>query len=141
MSPLFCGVNYQFWKVRMKIFIHSTDKGIWESIENGPFVPQVKKDDVLVDKPSSEWTGAKSKKVKFDWIAKNIITYALSYNEFFRVSQCSSTKEMWDILEVTHEGTTDVKRARNHALIQEYELFRMQKGESICVVQKRFSQL
>jgi len=49
--PLFCGVNYQFWKVRMKIFIHSTDKGIWESIENGPFVPQVKKDDVLVDKP------------------------------------------------------------------------------------------
>ena len=28
--PLFCGVNYQFWKVRMKIFMHSTDKGIWE---------------------------------------------------------------------------------------------------------------
>ncbi|XP_068466221.1 uncharacterized protein [Phaseolus vulgaris] len=46
--PLFCGVNYQFWKVRMKIFIHSTDKGIWEAIENGPFIPQVKKDDVFV---------------------------------------------------------------------------------------------
>jgi len=43
--PLFCGVNYQFWKVRMKIFIHSTDKGIWESIENCPLVPQVKKYD------------------------------------------------------------------------------------------------
>jgi len=37
--PLFCGVNYQFWKVRMNIFIPSTDKGIWESIENGHFVP------------------------------------------------------------------------------------------------------
>ena len=48
---------------------------------------------------------------------------------------------MWDILEVTHEGTTDVKRARKHALIQEYELFRMQKGESICDVQKRFSHI
>jgi len=45
---------------------------------------------------------------------------------------------MWDILEVTHEGTTDVKRVRKHALIQEYELFRMQKGESICDVQKIF---
>jgi len=45
--PLFCGVNYQFWKVRMKIFMHSTD------IENGPFIPQVKRDDVLIDKPSS----------------------------------------------------------------------------------------
>ncbi|XP_068492131.1 uncharacterized protein [Phaseolus vulgaris] len=48
---------------------------------------------------------------------------------------------MWDILEVTHEGTTDVKRARKHALIQEYELFRMQKGESIYDVHKRFSHI
>jgi len=139
--PLFCGVNYQFWKVRMKIFIHLTDKGIWESIENGHFVPQVKKDDVLVDKPSSEWTEAESKKVKFNWIAKNIIISALRCDEFFRVSQCNTTKEMWDILEVTHGGTNDVKRVRKHALIQEYELFIMQKGESICDVQKRFSHI
>jgi len=32
-----------------------------------------------------------------------------------------------------------VKRARKHALIQEYELFRMQKGETIFDVQKHFS--
>jgi len=65
----------------------------------------------------------------------------LSCDEFFRVSQCSSTKEMWDILEVTHEGSNDVKRAKKHALIQEYELFRMQKGETICDVQKWFSHI
>jgi len=47
---------------------------------------------------------------------------------------------MWDILEVTHEGTNDVKRARKHALIQEYELFRMQQGETIADVQKWFTQ-
>jgi len=84
--PLFCGVNYQFWKVRMKIFMHSTDKGIWESIENVPFIPQVKRDEVLIDKPSSEWTEAESKRAKFDCIAKNIITFALRCDEFFRVS-------------------------------------------------------
>jgi len=103
--------------------MHSTDKGIWEAIENGPFIPQVKNDDVFVDKPSSEWTEADNKKAKFDWITKNIITSALSCDEFFRVSQCTSAKELWDILEVIHEGTNDVKRARKHALIQEYELF------------------
>ena len=48
---------------------------------------------------------------------------------------------MWDILEVTHEGTNDVKKARNHALIQEYEMFRMQKGETIADVQKRFTHI
>jgi len=41
---------------------------------------------------------------------------------------------MWDILKVTHEGTNDVKRARKHELIQEYELFRMQPGETIADV-------
>jgi len=30
--PLFCGLNYQFWKVRMKIFVESLDKGIWDAI-------------------------------------------------------------------------------------------------------------
>jgi len=48
---------------------------------------------------------------------------------------------MWDILEITYEGTTNVKRARKHALIQEYEMFRMLKGETIAGVQKRFTHI
>jgi len=64
--------------------MHSTDKRIWEAIENGHFIPlKLKKDDVFVDKPPSEWTEGDSKKAKFGWIAKNIITSALSCDEFF----------------------------------------------------------
>jgi len=48
---------------------------------------------------------------------------------------------MWDTLEVPHEGTNDVKRARKYALIQEYEIFRMQKEETIAKVQKRFTHI
>jgi len=44
-------------------------------------------------------------------------------------------------LEVTHEGTGDVKRSRKHSLIQEYELFRMQPKETIVDVQKRFTHI
>jgi len=62
-------------------------------------------------------------------------------DDFFRVSQCKNAKEMWDVLEVTHEGISEVKRARKYALIQEYELFKMQKGESIVEVQKRFTHI
>jgi len=60
-------------------------------------------------------------------------------NEFFGVFQCKSAKDMWDVLEVTHEGTNDVKRARMHALIQEYGLFKMKQEELIVEVQKRFT--
>ena len=135
--PLFCGLNYQFWKVKMKIFMESLDKGICDAIENGPFVPKFEKDGSFIEKPWSQWTDSESKKAKFDCIAKNIITSALNSDEFFRVSQCKSSKEMWDTLEVTHEGTNEVKRARKHTLIQEYEMFRMLKGETIDEVHKR----
>ena len=102
--------------------MESLDKGIWDAIENGPFIPTFEKDSSVIEKPWSQWTDAESRKAKFDCIAKNIITSALNSDEFFRVSQCKSSKEMWDTLEVIHEGTNEVKRARKHALIQEYEI-------------------
>jgi len=83
----------------------------------------------------------KEKNAQYDCIVKNIITSGLNFDEFFRVSQCISAKEMWDIIEVTHEGTTDVKRARKYVLIQEYDLFIMLKEETISNVQKRFTNI
>ena len=68
----------------------------------------LKKMDLSLKKPWSQWTDSESKKAKFDCIAKNIITSGLNSDEFFRVSQCKSAKEMWDTLEVIHEGTNEV---------------------------------
>ena len=48
--------------------------------------------------------------VQYNLKAKNIITYALGMYEYFRVSNCKNAKEIWDTLQVTHEGTTDVKK-------------------------------
>ncbi|XP_050914601.1 uncharacterized protein LOC127129463 [Lathyrus oleraceus] len=50
----------------------------------------------------------------------------------------SKPKTSWD---ETHEGTAEVKRSRLNTLSQEYELFRMQPGESILDLQKRFVHL
>jgi len=102
----------------MIIFVESLDKGIWDAIENGPFTHKFEKDGSSIEKPWSQWTDAENKKAKFDCIAKNIVTSALNSNEFFKISQCAFAKEMWDTLEVTHEGTNDVKRTRKHTLIQ-----------------------
>jgi len=32
----------------MKIFVESLDRGIWDAIENGHFIPKFEKDDVLI---------------------------------------------------------------------------------------------
>jgi len=123
----------------MQIFIESIDKGIWDAIVNGPYTPKCIVENKQVDKPWIEWTDEERRRAQYDCNAKNIITSSLSTDEFFRFSQCKSAKEMWDVLEVTHEGMNEVKRARKHALIQKYVLFKMQKGESIAKVQKRFT--
>jgi len=80
--PLFCCLNYKYWKARMKIFVESIDQGIWDGIENGPFISRIEKAESFTRKPWSQWTNEESEKAKFDCIAKNIITSAVNFNEF-----------------------------------------------------------
>jgi len=133
---MFSGINYQFWKIRMKIFIESIDEGICDAIINGPYTSKHTIANVQVDKPWTQWIEEERRRAQYDCNAKNILTSSLNLDKFFRVSQCKSDKEMWEVLEVTHEVTNDVKRSRKLALIQEYELFKMQQGESIVDVCK-----
>jgi len=37
--PMFNGMNYAFWKIRMRIFMESIDALIWEVVVHGPYVP------------------------------------------------------------------------------------------------------
>jgi len=37
---LFSGVNYPFWKVIMKTFIEFLNRGVWDAIVGGPYVPK-----------------------------------------------------------------------------------------------------
>jgi len=46
----------------MKIFVESLDKGIWDAIENDPFIPKFEKDGYSFEKPGSQWTDADKKK-------------------------------------------------------------------------------
>ena len=48
---------------------------------------------------------------------------------------------MWDTLKVTHIGTTQVKASKIHVLVSQYEMFKMEKGESIKDFVQRFTTL
>jgi len=85
----------------------------------------------------SLWTSGENKRVHYDVKAKNIIPSTITLDEFYRNLVCSSVKEMWGVLEVTHKTTEEVKRARKNILIQEYEMFRMQLGKTIYKDQKK----
>jgi hypothetical protein len=134
--PHFNGDGY--WKEKMKIFIEGIDCDVWDAVVNGPFVPTHSVNNVEVNKPRNLWTKEDKEKVQYNLKAKTTISIALSMDEFYRVSNCTTAKEMWDTLQVTHEGTPEVKRARMNTLTRDYELFRMKSDESIKDMQTRF---
>ena len=73
--------------------------------------------------------------------AMNVLYYALDANEFNRISVCTSAKEIWDTLEVTHEGTNQVKESKINMLVHKYELFKMEPTESITNMLTMFTDI
>ena len=71
----------------------------------------------------------------------NLLYYALNVSEFNRISTCISAKEIWDRLEVTHEGTNQVKESKINMLVHKYELFQMEQNESITSMFTRFTDI
>ncbi|KAE8693144.1 hypothetical protein F3Y22_tig00110819pilonHSYRG00446 [Hibiscus syriacus] len=60
-------------------------------------------------------------------------------DEYGRVSSCTTAKEIWDKLQVTHEGTDEVKKSKISILTHSYENFRMKPNEDIKAMTDRFS--
>uniref|UniRef100_A0A2N9HPJ0 Integrase catalytic domain-containing protein n=1 Tax=Fagus sylvatica TaxID=28930 RepID=A0A2N9HPJ0_FAGSY len=69
--------------------------------------------------------------------AMSTLYCALDPIEYNRVSGCDSAKEIWDKLEVTYEGTNQVKESKMNMLVHEYELFVMKKDENISEMSTR----
>ncbi|KAL4284161.1 hypothetical protein GQ457_16G016240 [Hibiscus cannabinus] len=113
--PFFNGANYPYLKNRMMLFIQSTDYTIW---------------DVVLDE---------RRRVQMNAKAIHILFCALGPDEYAKMSSCSSAKEIWDKLEVTHEGTSEVKETKIGLLNLSYENFKMEPDEDIKKMFDRFS--
>jgi len=134
--PLLCGLNYKNWEARMKIFVKSIDPGIWDSIENGPFIPKLKKNGSFIKKPWSQWTNEECKMAKLDYTVQNIIAYSLDSNEFFRISECKSAKEMWDTLKATHGNINESKEVKTRSQARRKRR-QNRKSLNLCFMVKR----
>ncbi|GAV83917.1 zf-CCHC domain-containing protein/DUF4219 domain-containing protein/UBN2 domain-containing protein, partial [Cephalotus follicularis] len=137
--PFFDGNNYSFWKTRMTIFLQSLDYQLWHIIVNGPRMPTRTIEGVVSPKPKNEYNDNDFRMLQLNSKAKHVLFCAVGPNEFNRISSCYSAKQMWDLLEVTYEGTNQVKESKISMLVHEYELFMMYNDESISDMFTRFT--
>ena len=83
-------------KVRMRTFLQSLDKKVWQAVE------------IVWTKPkeaSADWDDAKIKAENFNSRALNTLFSVVTNEEFKKISLTETTKEAWTILQTTYEGT------------------------------------
>ncbi|XP_070008575.1 uncharacterized protein [Nicotiana sylvestris] len=141
--PRFNGQYYGWWKTRMHDFIMTEDLELWDVICDGPHVPMKKLGETgpLVPKNRKEYSDIDRKALEKNFRAKKILVCGIGPDEYNRISACDSAKEIWEALQMAHEGTTQVKQSKIDMFTTEYELFRMKDDESIQDMHTRFTSI
>ena len=125
--PHFDGKNYPYWKIRMSAHLQGIDSRVWEICENADYVLLAARvDQAQIDQHKANNT------------ARTVLFSALSMEEFERVSDCATAREIWSRLQKYHEGTAHVKTRLYETHKREYENFVQTDGESIDSLFTRF---
>ncbi|XP_077242502.1 uncharacterized protein LOC143883016 [Tasmannia lanceolata] len=106
----------------MSFYLKSIDFDMWELIEEGYVEPIAER---------KNWIAADKKRASLDAKGVTLLFCALSPEEFNRVSNCKTAREIWTTLETTHDGTTQVKKSKVNMLISDFESFEIYENESI----------
>jgi len=94
----------------MENYIQAEDYELWTLIKNGPLIPtKAIEDGTEVHKEPNEFDAEDFKKMEKNAKAKKLLYFGLSPDEYTRISECESAKDIWDALQVAHEGTNQVK--------------------------------
>ena len=133
--PFFDGSNYPYWKARMRIFLESIDSDVRDMVDFGYEPPMVTiskegEPDVLRPKDKALWTAHEKAQRIHNAKGLNAIFCSVSREEFGRIQNCTTSKQAWDILEVTHEGTNVVKNSKLQRLSTLFENITMEEDET-----------
>ena len=121
IPPSFDGINYAYWKVRMRAFLQSLDEKVWQAVEIGWTKPK---------EAPADWDDAKIKAINFNNRALNALFSVVTNEEFKKISSTETAKEAWTILQTTYEGTKAVKDSKLQRLTTSFEEIKMEEDKS-----------
>ena len=126
--PYFEGNDYHGWSNRMEQYLMSLGYSVWNMI-HVKFLPSL-----------NEVTDERMmKKHEYNAKAANALLSALSPQEYTRVMNLKSAKDIWDKLKSFHEGDLKVKEAKLQVHRSEYEALRMSSTENFqCYMDRVF---
>ena len=105
----------------MRAFLCSIDDSVWDVVEIGWTRPEAAK---------STWDKAALAAVNANSKVLNAIFYGVSSDEFDRISYVTISKEVWQILETTYEGTKKVKDTKLQMLTTRFKELKISEDKS-----------
>ncbi|XP_070017347.1 uncharacterized protein [Nicotiana sylvestris] len=96
---------------------------------------------VVVSKTRADCNAEDLNKWEKNTTAKKWLVCGIGPDEYSRIQSYTTSKEIWDTLQVTHEGTPQVKRSRGTLLYSQYANFTMKEGKIIQEIYTRFTTL
>ncbi|XP_073061940.1 uncharacterized protein [Primulina eburnea] len=140
--PVLDGTNYSLWKVKIRYYIKSLDERAWQRVING-WTPPVATDQEGDNrpKPENDWTADEVQNSNHNSKALNAIFTSVDMNMFSLITNCTSAKSAWDILQCHCEGSESVRRTRLRMLTSKFEMMRMEETESILEYDRRLREI
>jgi len=126
----------------MENYIQAEDYELWMLIKSGPLIPtKMIEDGSKVHKKPKEFNADDFKMMEKNAKAKKLLYFGLGPDEYTRISECESAKDIWDAVQVAHEGINQVKQSRIELLMRKYELFDMGDRETVMDMYTRFTHI
>jgi len=126
----------------MENYIKAEDYELWMLIKNGPLIPvKIKEDGTTVKKKPEEFDSNDFEMIEKNAKAKKILYFGLGADEYTRILECEFAKDIWEALQIAHEGTNQVKQSCIELLMRKYELFEMGDRETVMNMYTRFTHI
>src|ERR1044072_959892 len=136
--PIFDGEKFDYWKHRIESFFLGYDIDLWDLVIGGYEHPKDAEGNAI---SRSQMTESQKKAFKDHHKARTILLNAISYTEYEKITDKETAKSIFDSLQMTYEGNSQVKETKALALIQKYEAFRMEEEEYVETMFSRFQML
>jgi len=96
----------------MAKYVQPDDYKLWIIIKNGPLIPTktLENGSSFLKKPK-EFNAEDFRMIENNAKAKKLLYFGLSPDEYTHIFECESAKEIWDVLQVAHEGTSQAKQS------------------------------
>src|ERR1044072_4295185 len=120
------------------MFFLGFDVDLWDIVIEGYEHPKDAEGKAI---SRSKMTDDQKKTFKDHHKARTILLNAISYAEYEKITDKETAKSIFDSLQMTHEGNTQVKETKALALIQKYEAFIIEEDESVETMFSRFQML